>query len=232
MIRAEQNCVLAHRRDPDRPRRAVDSLRACYGHRTGLARTLLELPDMYRRLAERHIASGRGLSEHRPSGHHGLAINDKVATLRGDFRTNLRPWVYDVWRDRGFTLPAEVAAEDPYHMARYIWGHRGANLDWWCARDDLADFHDTVDLLHRRAFPLLYPTGRRRFEVGACIEVTTCDVATRVEQCCRGRMLATLTDADDVLPATLYCDECGVEITADRWITYGRRVHKAMEAAS
>jgi hypothetical protein len=183
---------------------------------------------MHRRLAERHVASGRGLSEHRPSGHHGLNLSDPVAMLRGNIRSELGTWARDLAGERGFGLPFD----DMRDICRFLVGADGRNLDWRLARptDDVIEFHDNVETLGREAFRLLYPSGRRRFEVGVCIEVTACDVATQREQRCPGRMITTLYDTDSEFRSNLWCDECGVEITADQWVTYGRRVHREMEA--
>lgn len=220
----ETVCVLEHRRDPDRPRRAADNLLVCLGHRTGLARDLLELPGMYEQLATAHAGQRGPRSEVRSSGHAGLSLDDAVTTARAEIRTMLTTWVRAVAEDRGANLPAD----DPADMARWLLGRYGTVLDWCLGQDWAADFHAGIDAVHRDAFRILHPTGRRRFEVGACIEVTACDVASRVEQQCPGRMLATLTDVDDRLPASLWCDECGHEVSAAGWITYGRRVQKAM----
>lgn len=200
----------------------------CPGHRKGLALDLLDLPGMYERLPERHTARTGGASEVRSGGHAGLALQDRVAQARGNIYTGLAGWVRIVAAERGFTLPADQVPA----LTDWLLGRRAGQLDWTCTQPWIDEYADTLDVLHRDAFSVLYPRGRRRFEVGDCIETTWCDVATRTEQPCPGRMLATLTDADDQLPASLWCDECGIEITADRWITYGRRVHKAMEATA
>ena len=227
-IPAAERCVLPHRRDPDRPRRALDGLLVCPGHRKGLAFDLLDLPGMHAQLVARHTASGARFGERRGRGHAGLNVQDKVARARGDIYTGLAGWARLAAEERDFTLPADDVAA----IAGFLLGRGASMLDWACARPWIDEYADTLDTLHRTAFGLLHPRGRRRFEVGACIETISCDVPTRAEQRCQGRMVATLTDADDQLPAFLWCDECGIEITADRWITYGRRVHKAMGTAS
>jgi hypothetical protein len=153
-----------------------------------------------------------------------LSLHDAVSRARGNIYTGLSGWARIVASERGFALPDD----DVHAIARYLIGRNGGQLDWLCAQPWVDELVDLMDTLHREAFALLYPRGRRRFEVGDCIEVTSCDVETRAEQRCPGRMLATLTDADDQLPAFLWCSDCGLEVTADRWITYGRRVHKAM----
>lgn len=219
-------CVLPHRRDEDRPRPALDGLMVCAGHRKGLAFALLDLPGMHEALVGAHNASS-GTSEVRSGGHAGLNLTDAVADARDGIYFTLAGWVKVCAEERGWTPPEDTVRA----LAGFLLGNRAANLDWWCAHRAVDELWSEIDPLHREAFRLLYPRGRRRFEVGDCIETVACDVGTRAEQRCPGRMLATLTDADDQLPAFLFCDECGLEITADRWVTYGRRVHKAMEAA-
>ena len=217
-------CVIAHRRDPDRPRRAFDGLFICGGHRTGLARSLLELPDMHRRLVERHVARAGSQSEVRTGGHAGLSLHDAVSRLRGDIASELGTWARDLAEERAFSLPEDNLRD----VCRFLIGANARNLDWRCAHPSVDEFHDTVDRLHRQAFALLYPRGRRRFEVADCIEVTSCDVNTRSEQRCPGRMLATLTGADDEMPSALFCSDCGFEVVGNQWINYGNRHRKAM----
>jgi hypothetical protein len=221
---SEQTCICEHKREPDRPRRALDSLYVCGGHRKGLAFNLLDLPGMYERLTERHTARTGGHSEIRTGGHAGLSLQDRVARARGNIYTGLSGWARIVASERGFRLPVD----DVRAIATWLVGRNGGQLDWLCAQPWVDEAVDTMDVLHREAFVLLYPRGRRRFEVGDCIEVTSCDVATRDEQRCPGRMLATITDQDDELPSSLYCSDCGLDVSADRWITWGRQYRKAM----
>jgi len=223
-----ERCVLTHRRDEGRPRRALDSLYVCAGHRKGLAFDLLDLPGLYEALPERHNARSGIRSERGASGHAGLNLLDDPAECRQQIYFTLAGWTKDMIERRNLSTRPD---DNVRSIAAFLLGHRAANLDWLCAHPAVDELFKEIDPLTSWAFRLVYPRGRRRFEVGDCIEVTSCDVETRAEQRCPGRMLATLTDADDQLPSLLWCGDCGLEITADRWITYGRRVLRMESAA-
>jgi hypothetical protein len=227
-----ETCVMFHRRDPDRPRRAAPGLSVCGGHRTAIARDLIELPGMHERLAAAHAGRPGAKSEIRAGGHAGLNLDDRVATCRAEIRTMLSTWARAVAEDIASGRTVHLPEDTVPAMARYLLGHRAATLDWILGQDWADDFAAGIDAVHRDAFGLLHPRGIRRFEVGDCIEVTSCSVLTRAEERCPGRMVATLADSDGMLPASLWCEDCGIEITAAGWITYGRRVHKAMGVAS
>lgn len=227
MTTIDTNCVLEHHKDPDRPRRALPGLYVCPGHRTGLARALLELPGMYDRLVERHTARSPVQSEIRAGGHHGLSLSDPVALLRGNIVSELGSRCRMVAEERAFHQPEP----DVRSMCHFLIGGGGRMLDWCLAQPWAEEFHNEVDHLHREAFGLLYPRGRRRFELGDCIEVTACDVQTKAEQRCLGRMVATLTDPDDESPTVMWCTDCGLEVPKKQWIKYGLR-YQSLEEAS
>ena len=221
-----ETCVIPHWRQPCRPRLALPGLRTCAGHRTGLARTLIALPLMHGQLAAAHTARSGAKSEVKAGGHAGLALNDRVAEVRSAIYFSLAGWAKDMADLRGWTLPADTMPA----IGAYVVGQRAVNIDWWAAHPAVDELWAEIEPLHGEAFRLLHPRGIREFAVGACIEVTSCDVVTRAEQRCPGQMLATLTDAAQLMPSALWCETCGIEIEASGWITYGRRVQKAMEA--
>lgn len=86
-------------------------------------------------------------------------------------------------------------------------------------------------LYRGRAYRLLYPSGRRREVVGQCVETTWCTVEDQAEQRCPGDLYAFLSPADDLLPASLVCDTCGIEVPACEWGAFGRRYQRAAAAA-
>jgi len=227
----DQVCVVEHRKDPDRPRRALTGALCCGGCRKGLAFDLLDLPDMHDRLTERHTARSNGHSEVRSSGHTGLTLNDRVVRARGNIYTGLANWTKIVALEGNLQ---HLPADNVHAMARWLLGHRASMLDWICEHDWVEQIVNNMDVLHREAFGLLYPRGRRRFPIklpngqpATCIEVTSSDVATRQLQRCPGEMVATLTDPDDDFPPLIWCSDCGFEVAGNQWINYGRRYLEA-----
>ncbi len=126
--------------------------------------------------------------------------------------------------DRGLHLGPRNA--EPAATAAFLAVH----LDWLCAQPFVDEFAAEMLGLARTARALVYPSGRRTFPVGPCTEVTSCDVATRLEQRCPGRLRAILhgdegTRATDrALPHSLNCSECGLSVPADEWPALRRRL--------
>lgn len=212
LVPAAELCVLEHHRVPCRPRRALDGLRVCPGHRAGLARELLELPEMYERLVARHSA-GSSLSEIRAGGHAGLSLDPRVTRARDELRTMLASWCRAVAEDRDFSLPADSVQA----MADYLLGRRGAMLDWVCAQPWVADFRAGIDAVHRDAFRLLHPRGARHVPVAPCQAPLWSDVATRTTVTCPGVLVVTFRGGDGERFPDAVCDDCGREFPPAQW---------------
>ena len=72
--------------------------------------------------------------------------------------------------------------------------------------------------LRPRSLSLLYPTGRRRVEVGPC-----------VEEGCDGVLTATIAPVDDMLPSAIGCSHDGDHAwEAPEWHLLGRKLHGAV----
>jgi hypothetical protein len=100
----EQNCVLDHRVNPDRPRRAIDGLYLCAGHRSELTRLVAEMPakaDGLRR--------ARGGSGPRPIGSHAdLSVDEGAAAHRSKMTAVVASWCRVVAEDHNITPPDSV----------------------------------------------------------------------------------------------------------------------------
>lgn len=219
-------CAVPHAADPDRPRLALDGLRTCQGHRVQIHDRLYQLGAAHEALAARLTAAGMGggrVSGTRPVG---ITLDPRVAVCRSDIYTCLAGWAREVMQHRYGLRPPD---DDCPSIAGFLVRH----LDWLCAlpADDVARLAADLALYRGRAFGLLYPSGRRRKTVGQCVETTWCTVEDRTERRCPGELSAFLTAVDDLLPASLVCDTCGAEITADRWYAFGRR-YQALEGVA
>lgn len=221
----ETLCPVPHAADPDRPRLALDGLRVCYGHRVQIGARLHQIGAAHEALVDRLIASG--LAGGRVSGTRpvGITLDPRVAVCRSDIYTCLAGWAREVIQQRGVQPPAD----DCRSIAAFLVTH----LDWLCAlpADDVTRLAADLALYRGRAKARLYPDSRRWRPVGECVEMTWCTVEDRREQRCPGEMYASVAASDDLLPAELVCDTCGIVVTADRWGAYARRRERAMRVA-
>lgn len=229
-------CILPHRRDPDRARNAGPGLLVCLGCRGDLHRALVDLPALYDGLIERHVRSGLPSAGQRVSGSATRPIphNEDVGDVRGRVRFELAAWSASVAEQRAVTAPD---SRSPSVTARFLLRHLEwlLSTDGWrtvegktVARDETVTvFADTVRELRRDAYGLLYPTGRRRFDVGPCPEIVTPASATTEAVTCPGTLVALLRPDDDLLPSSWSCETCGMELPASRWASYGRRLQRA-----
>jgi hypothetical protein len=94
------------------------------------------------------------------------------------------------------------------------------------ARDFGKDYAEEILGLASRAWSLTYPSGVYRSKpLGPCIEQVPAEDGTQVR--CEGTLSAVIQPHADLLPSMIACDTCGVEIAADGWLTYGRRIRAA-----
>jgi hypothetical protein len=208
----DQVCLLEHKVDSDRPRRVYVGF-LCRGHAEGLWRTLDELSSFAAQADEASydetVSIATGGAPVSGSREKPLPVNerrvDHVIAVRGV----LASWSQLFAEERGVAVPD---SPEPRVTSGFLRRH----LDWACGRDWIDDFANEVFELGRRAYSLLNPSGIRRIEIGPCREPQ-----------CDGQLSALVRKTDDVLPSSICCSSCGVEITADQWLTYGRRVRDA-----
>lgn len=111
-------CILVHRKDPDRPRRAIDGGYICSGHR-GELRTLVE--EMGDRADDLDRANGPGGK--RSGTGDGIAIDLAAAEQRSRMAAVIASWCRVVAEDHGITTPAgpELYRTVPWLMRHVDW---------------------------------------------------------------------------------------------------------------
>lgn len=142
-----------------------------------------------------------------------LPINPTVADHREHIARTLVSWAMLISEERVMSTPTGNA---PDETAPWLLVH----LRWASAQLWIDDFALELAQLRGQALSLLFPSGRRRIEVGPCVEAG-----------CPGVLTATVARTDDVLPSIVECD---VEVShcwePHQWLALGRKVH--LEAAA
>ena len=203
-------CVLPHRHDPDRPRRTADGLLVCLGCLHRLEQTLAEMPAKYDALARRLAPTGGHGPHVSGTPERRLPIDSTVADHRKDIVGKLASWAVTVAEKRGIHTPASPR---PSGTATWLLVH----LRWMAAQPWIDEFVRELTELHSRTRSLLDPTGRRRVDVGACVEPE-----------CDGRLTAMLAPVDDLLPSAITCDRDAEHTWAPgTWLSLGRKLHGA-----
>ena len=201
-------CPLAHRRDPDRPRRARWQQVVCRDCGADLLRALDRLPALAEAVAARPYAMAT-----RP----GIdASTPRLVTVLADWVDHVppsvapdRPAVTDrADDDRADTDPADTdpGDPDPAHLA--VWLAR--SLDYICEQPWVAEFASALRRLREDALCALYPPVVRRRPLGPC-----------AEDGCDGDLIP-ITPPSAHRPLGLVCDTCGIAWHSTAWITLGR----------
>jgi hypothetical protein len=120
-------CVMVHKRDPERPRPAVDGLYLCHGDLNQLERLVAEMPARANDL-DRAAGVGGGRGD---GTHGGITIDDRAATHRSHMAGVLASWCRLVAEERGILPPASA---DLYRTAPWLIRH----IDW-CAGNRWVD---------------------------------------------------------------------------------------------
>lgn len=216
---SDQACVLPHREDPDRPRPVWVGF-LCRGHVDGLYRTLSELSTFAGQADRASYAETVSVNLSAPTTgtrEKPLPVNllrlEHVIQVRGV----LASWAQMVAEERNVAVPDDP---DPRVTSGFLRRH----LDFCCQQAWADEMATEILELGRRAWSLLNPSGIRRIEIGRCHEQDE-DEDGLLHQCA-GTLSALVRKSDDLLPSSIRCDSCGVEITADRWLTYGRQINE------
>lgn len=224
--RGDAACVIGHRTDPDRPRRAHVGY-ACAGHRAKIEQMIAELPALYDDLgialtsSERH---GGHDGKNTRSATTGININERVLEARQEVHNELVRMVRDVEEARGITGPQQWALVGPPP------GHEGpANreqlaadtvpamtmwllrqLDWLCEQPDVDETHDNLFRLTADCRWLAAPSYRPRLEIGPC-----------GKDDCPGTLWMT-GETDEA--RTMSCDYCARTVEPRYWRRERRRI--------
>jgi hypothetical protein len=116
-------CVMTHRQDPERPRRALDGLYLCHGHHTELERLIAEMPARYDDLQRPKGAGGPKITF---ANDPGLSVDEAAVNLRQQITGTIASWCRVVAEDRGITPPDSV---DISRTAPWLTTH----VDWCAA---------------------------------------------------------------------------------------------------
>lgn len=211
MTDVDATCVASHRLAPERARRVVPGTNLCHGCTVKLARALRGLPVQYAALEARLVAGGGG-GQPRVSGTpvRTLPINPSVVELRTEIAHTLSWWAVYV-TDRYQIAPPRNASPEATGSILTAQLPRLATEPW------VGDLVAATGLLWRRARSALDPSGRRRRELMPCPEDT-----------CTGTIYAHMSISDSLLPGVIRCSaEDKHEWPADRWLTLGRKIHRA-----
>jgi hypothetical protein len=208
-------CVLVHRTEPERPRAATDGY-LCRGHSSQLYDALTSLAtypiDADIAAYDETVSAGMGApttgTKTRP-----LPINEQRVDHAIHARKMLASWTQMVAEERGVAVP-------DVPDLRVTTGFLRRHHLWIVEREWVNEYADEVLELNRRAWSLLNPSGVRRIEIGPCREVFD-------DGPCAGVLSALVRKSDDLLPSSIQCSGCSVEITADRWLTYGKAMREA-----
>jgi hypothetical protein len=201
--------------DHDRPRHAELPSVLCgwhIGRTLDALHALIALPgDASAAAAARHLARHLA-SPVSGSRTRQLPIDEPLADLIREARGVVASWCLLIAEERDVIPPSDPAL--PVTAAWLAIHAAWATAQPWA--DDWA--RELLDLAGR-ARALLAPSHTRRVTCGPCTEVIE---GAR----CMGTLTARVRDQDDLLPSVISCQVCGVDITADGWVTLGRRIRE------
>lgn len=212
-------CELQHRSDPMRARKQEEGLRVCVGHHAQIKDALFVLPIMARELTKLHSPMPQGIGRASPSAESVIPYRDQVGDERFLIFNQLISWCANVAMDRNVNGPQNI---NPEETSSFLVNH----LLWILNCDYTFDFATEILERRKRAFNLLYPSGRRKFVV--------LDPDGKPVRCgesidgipCVGRLFAVLRDIDSLLPSELTCDKCGFTLPARSWLTFARQLQR------
>lgn len=203
-------CVLGHRFEPDRPRQAVEGLYTCPGCLGRLEQTLAEMNAHFDQLARRLApAAGHGPNV-TGTRERALPIDPTVADHRSDIRGKLSSWSAMVSEERGINPPLATVERTSMFLL--------VHLRWCCAQPWVDEYAEEMLAIRSRTMSLIQPSGRRRVEVGGCIE-----------EGCDGVLTANISPVDTLLPSEVTCSHDGEHLwSSGEWHTLGRKIHGAV----
>lgn len=222
-------CILAHYKDPERPRRALPGTQVCAGCHADLRSALTgedhfdngvrhrtpSLGELWTELEECLATGGRagGAAVSGSRDESPLPFTPVVADHRRDIQDILASWVLQHMAEIGLNGPPTA---DPTVTSRWLATH----LDHAVRQDWVVDYAIELRHLRGRARALLDPVRRTRFVVAQCIT-----------QDCPGWLVADVIANDDQLPSGIYCDApadvgCGADWPPMRWMELGRLVQQ------
>lgn len=204
----DRPCLLSHFNDPNRPRRAAVGW-LCNGHMSRLEQMIAELPNLYDELGLMLTSSEKPGEQGRSKNSQvagGVNLNKFVVDARDEIHAECVRMIREISEANGDTLP--ILDTLP---ALAVW--LGGRLDFIAAQDDVDDTYANLQRLTSGCKRLAYPNGRRRIEVGPCGEGD-----------CPGTLVTVTSRTADLLPETIWCDECEREIPPRDWRKLRERI--------
>ncbi len=197
-------CVLTHRYEPERLRRAEDGGYVCYGCRTKTLRHLRQLAPLHRLLGEVVAVATAAPRAGSRNAEAPIPLHDAAATHRRHIRQHLDGWAQIVAEQRGLHPPD--LGYDPDGAGDRLPAWLAPHHDW-LLYEDPGGYATDLGELHSRAWTLAYPSGKTRREFARC-----------PDPACVGTLIAWLAPGD-LLPAELTCDACGTPVPPAVWLT-------------
>jgi len=164
----------------------------------------------YAALAARLAPAGRRGPNVTGTKERALPIDPTVADHRSDIRGKLASWSALVAEEREIH-PPEATVE---RMSGWLLVH----LRWSCAQPWVDEYAAELTAIRSRTMSLIQPSGRRRVEVGDC-----------VEDGCDGVLTATIAPVDDLeFPSSIDCShDWAHKWASSDWVKLGRKIHSA-----
>lgn len=216
-------CVLAHTRDPERPRPARHGL-LCIGHYTDLQQCVAEMPSLAGEVEPSLIRGSLGMGP-KVGGtrEEPMPFVETVSTALRQTRDTLASWAAMI----SDTHP------DGLHTPRFgilptsVFLHR--HLEWVSEQDWISDFAKELFERRRQLRSAIDTRTSRRVDLGPCDETTSCDLESRSLVTCTGIMRALVRATDDELPAEISCTVCGTAKLPSEWRALARRLRDGRE---
>lgn len=211
-------CPCDHPGHPDRPSYSAPGTVLCAGHVSKVESVLSQLSTfdadadqaIHDQALSRHVGAPVSGDPEPP-----LPIDPRITEHRQQIGQVLASWCQLVAEERDIRPPEGVTTA----LCGFLTRHHGWSVEQPWADDYAAEILE----LGRRAWSLLNPSGRRQFtnRIMRCVEIDDVDGSR-----CPGNLWCFLTPDDPYAEAksVLVCDECGHEVTSDKWMTYGRKV--------
>lgn len=180
------------------PGLALDGLYTCNHHHRTAARNLARLPELDAALTRALTTSSSGFSEGGKSANEpGLELNQPVFEFRDHLRERLAAIIGYIATEKGLAGPQKW---DVPNVCAWIARHH----DWICSSRMAATYVKQTAHLARRGHQLAFPSGTRKFKIGACTKHTTSDDGER--EPCTGELTALIRDDRALLPSEIVCD--------------------------
>lgn len=187
-------CVLAHREDPDRPRRALSGLYVCAGHYRRLYQQVRQLGPLDRVLAAR-AANPTASRTGSKSAEIRIPLHEAAAITRREIRQILASWALMLMDEQRLHGPDFASGRG---LVSWLLAHHDA----MCGHGAVDDYAAEVGALHKRAMAICYPFGNRRVPVAPCE--------------CGGHLQVTLREDGGLTDAE--CDTCAAVLPPYRWL--------------